>query len=111
MKGATAAGQGANGGGRISIHAPVKGATKCFYVGGAVGSDLNPRTREGCDLEHPSLNYATMISIHAPVKGATFAQTGHALAVVQISIHAPVKGATENNRPTRPGEQFQSTHP
>jgi hypothetical protein len=62
---------------KISIHAPVKGATmlqtdrllielfRLFY--------FNPRTREGCDIfKLFSLQYIkNLISIHAPVKGAT----------------------------------------
>ena len=56
---------------RISIHAPVKGAT-IFYK---------------LDIDFD------IISIHAPVKGATEANLGRGL-VKFISIHAPVKGAT-----------------
>ena len=55
----------------ISIHAPVKGATK--------GARIVP--------------FCKKISIHAPVKGATSEGTGKELAL-KISIHAPVKGAT-----------------
>ena len=57
---------------RISIHAPVKGATPvsgpfCLFL-----PDFNPRTREGCDLEFFFLEFFHgIISIHAPVKGAT----------------------------------------
>ena len=55
----------------ISIHAPVKGAT---------------RNRHGQRQNET-------ISIHAPVKGATSHQ--HAQQIPRIiSIHAPVKGAT-----------------
>ena len=56
---------------RISIHAPVKGAT---------------RRR----IDSPPAVY---ISIHAPVKGAT-RRVADLLLQVHISIHAPVKGAT-----------------
>ena len=57
----------------ISIHAPVKGATKEEGSGKNDSKNFNPRTREGCDLGAvlDPLN-ALPISIHAPVKGATW---------------------------------------
>ena len=55
----------------ISIHAPVKGATRVL----------------------PQVVGEIVISIHAPVKGATSCGHPH-LFLVKISIHAPVKGAT-----------------
>ena len=58
---------------RISIHAPVKGAT----------------------IERNEADIKTLIiSIHAPVKGATYDIDGSLYRIRQISIHAPVKGAT-----------------
>ena len=57
----------------ISIHAPVKGATRRSKTNG---------------------NY-NAISIHAPVKGATCWLAALATTTT-ISIHAPVKGATVN---------------
>ena len=73
----------------ISIHAPVKGAT----VGGN-GLDMNVK-----------------ISIHAPVKGAT--RVWALLRVgCSISIHAPVKGATTISVTRAPPMMgFQSTLP
>ena len=57
----------------ISIHAPVKGATRSTCAGSSTGPHFNPRTREGCDTANI---YDTItdkrISIHAPVKGATY---------------------------------------
>ena len=58
---------------RISIHAPVKGATLRIL-------EKVPRT--------------SSISIHAPVKGATGSNTSLNNPLPTISIHAPVKGAT-----------------
>ena len=55
----------------VSIHAPVKGATK-VVKGSMVVID---------------------VSIHAPVKGATVLP-GSLVADFSVSIHAPVKGAT-----------------
>ncbi len=77
-------------GGAISIHAPVKGATRGLY--------------------RPARH--ALISIHAPAKGAT--QTDGDLLTIPftISIHAPVKGATYTRVNERGGEIiFQSTLP
>ena len=57
---------------KISIHAPVKGAT-----GGTENIIID-----------------VTISIHAPVKGATRRITTRGRRDWNISIHAPVKGAT-----------------
>ena len=67
----------------ISIHAPVKGATK---ISG--------------DNAHPN-----DISIHAPVKGATISLTS-AFVGGLISIHAPVKGATRGSQMHRLHSDF-----
>ncbi len=82
--------------GRISIHAPAKGATR--YAGRILNcfrfqSTLPRRERheaEGILIYDP-------ISIHAPAKGAT---VGHARLAAEggISIHAPAKGATVGKR-------------
>ena len=39
----------------ISIHAPVKGATKTRFFIRVTNMDFNPRTREGCDRQWGSL--------------------------------------------------------
>ena len=80
---------------RISIHAPVKGATDYFQHLFHPFLHFNPRTREGCDfLAEAEKLKAKSISIHAPVKGATNKPTEPAENKPTISIHAPVKGAT-----------------
>ena len=56
---------------KISIHAPMKGATFISHA----------------------LQYANVISIHAPMKGATSSITND-YKYPHISIHAPMKGAT-----------------
>ena len=58
----------------ISIHAPVKGATRSMAC----------------------ISGTLKISIHAPVKGATRVLTGYD-DMPGISIHAPVKGATRGH--------------
>ena len=101
----------------ISIHAPVKGATRKRLDLIDMARDFNPRTREGCDNRSGSvIEEKKHISIHAPVKGATRLDRGlepvcrhfnprtrEGCDAVQmhglytdgpISIHAPVKGAT-----------------
>ena len=73
---------------RISIHAPVKGAT-----------------------EHGHTDKKRIhISIHAPVKGAT-SETMDQNVLVNISIHAPVKGATPTALKATAPTEFQSTLP
>ena len=34
----------------ISIHAPTKGATKCYQENGGEDADFNPRSHEGSDI-------------------------------------------------------------
>ena len=58
---------------RVSIHAPVKGATPLHRLRDGQGD----------------------VSIHAPVKGATRSRRVGGLRNV-VSIHAPVKGATRS---------------
>ena len=57
---------------KISIHAPVKGATYHLRRSLRLLLYFNPRTREGCDLRLRIFCLTSLaISIHAPVKGAT----------------------------------------
>ena len=74
--------------GCISIHAPVKGATRQRV-------DTGP---------------CSAISIHAPVKGAT-SPVPYARRRNFISIHAPVKGATITTTQFDREFAFQSTLP
>ena len=75
--------------GKISIHAPAKGAT------------FNRRRTIMFDV----------ISIHAPAKGATF-WVKVRRRTFQISIHAPAKGATSANfSSVSKSSLFQSTLP
>ena len=61
---------------KISIHAPVKGATRLDTTLLHVPFHFNPRTREGCDPDRQLLYLLVgVISIHAPVKGATSADS------------------------------------
>ena len=57
---------------KISIHAPMKGATPRLKDCGPGTRYFNPRTHEGCDPTRGFQgNRGQDISIHAPMKGAT----------------------------------------
>ena len=71
VKGATRTGSLPYPGFAISIHAPVKGATLWARKGPFLSVYFNPRSREGSDPCNPSSSTTEPISIHAPVKGAT----------------------------------------
>ncbi len=76
------------GAGKISIHAPARGAT--------------PITG--------SLPTVRPISIHAPARGATLSRRLW-YRTHRISIHAPARGATTKEPSELHALQFQSTHP
>ena len=95
---------------RVSIHAPVWGATIRYPQTGQIQGRFNPRTRVGCDIfliHHCRIN---KVSIHAPVWGATGAQNLAKLSIA-VSIHAPVWGATMPVAKKLLTRLFQSTHP
>ncbi len=57
---------------RISIHAPVRGATCIIIHTSIIETNFNPRPREGGDMRLFFVPYHRYtISIHAPVRGAT----------------------------------------
>ena len=72
----------------VSIHAPVKDATR--YA--------------------PDKIRNVPVSIHAPVKDATLRFLDIRYRK-QVSIHAPVKDATQEKGEIRTVDMFQSTHP
>ena len=72
----------------ISIHAPVRGATK----------------------QRPTIDKLIDISIHAPVRGATIFFTILCTSF-KISIHAPVRGATIPDKRLMHKLPFQFTLP
>ncbi len=59
----------------VSIHAPVKGATRLLLAGIGSFRSFNPRPREGGDILRPRIIMFAKVSIHAPVKGATALQS------------------------------------
>ena len=56
---------------KVSIHAPVRGATVNISRPGVRPESFNPRPRAGGDREKPDLIKMIRVSIHAPVRGAT----------------------------------------
>ena len=56
---------------KVSIHAPVKGATLRPGRKKSTPKSFNSRTRKGCDAILVGSDDEYNVSIHAPVKGAT----------------------------------------
>ena len=79
---------------RVSIHAPVRGATAGCIAGWANLSRFQSTPpcggRPPC---RPRPGSHSAVSIHAPVRGATPTHDKNPLAFA-VSIHAPVRGAT-----------------
>ena len=87
------------GSAKVSIHAPVWGATSKPHRGINQRHRFNPRTRVGCDILQATRPTTRKVSIHAPVWGATVGK----LATIEpssVSIHAPVWGATQSGGAT-----------
>jgi len=102
--------------GRVSIHAPARGATLCSGAWRRERSGFDPRPRTGGDKRNPPHTAASSwfrstpphggrrvrviarrapdgVSIHAPARGATeHAQSRNRR--MDVSIHAPARGAT-----------------
>ena len=74
--------------GRVSIHAPTRGATASTIL----------------------VSLRVYVSIHAPTRGATVLTFSKSCLWI-VSIHAPTRGATEYRGKERKEERFQSTHP
>ena len=77
----------------VSIHAPVKGATRWYLtlITGIAG--FNSRTRKGCDAKKHSGAGGKSGFNSRTRKGCDDSSTA-IFAVGTVSIHAPVKGAT-----------------
>ena len=56
----------------VLIRAPVQGATGEYCIAGEHACNFDSRTRAGCDPNHPRLTRALLVSIRAPAKSATF---------------------------------------
>jgi len=98
----------------ISIHAPLRGATKLAELSRAGKqfqstlpcgerrfqsaiivecTDFNPRSPAGSDDSAEQTLISGLISIHAPLRGATWLSY-RPYGEKEISIHAPLRGAT-----------------
>ena len=96
--------------GRVSIHAPTRGATSfiCLIVYNMLVS-IHAPTRGATFLR--CVDYALCrVSIHAPTRGATLSFAAINLSKV-VSIHAPTRGATTIIMLASTASLFQSTHP
>ena len=99
------------GGGRVSIHAPAKGATHAILFLIDHGAFQSTPPRRGRLAASEILHIFLAVSIHAPAKGATSAPPG-SISCSHVSIHAPAKGATGSASPDpSPSTSFQSTPP
>ncbi len=92
---------------KVSIHAPVQGATKAGAAISAIGC-FNPRSCARSDQEMSKTSVSKYVSIHAPVQGATRI-SWLKQAYTDVSIHAPVQGATQGINKTAVRYAFQST--
>ena len=87
-------GLGLGSAGRVSIHAPTRGATptSTLYPSSPLPfQSTRPRGARRRSEQHTCrTNY---VSIHAPTRGATF-KSLDAVTTPVVSIHAPTRGAT-----------------
>ena len=79
--------------GRVSIHAPARGATHMDDALADYCKRFNPRAREGRDHNIVLSVTVSSVSIHAPARGATN-PSPPITRNAQVSIHAPARGAT-----------------
>ena len=99
-------------GGRVSIHAPTRGATRGRGAGTRTRGCFNPRAHEGRDSPPSPVSSARCpVSIHAPTRGATPYTSTPAYFGFTFQSTRP-RGA----RPLRDGRErvgtwFQSTRP
>ena len=96
----------------ISIHAPAKGATVCFYYRFYKITYFNPRTREGCDSGILISSPAGSIFQSTHPRRVRLSMLNSCIRFTIISIHAPAKGATNGGYTILLlRDPFQSTHP
>ena len=93
VKGATRCGASGGASCGVSIHAPVKGATGCGGGDESGGSGFNPRAREGRDLGD-GLYLRSLASFNPRAREGRDQQWIAIGQAMGVSIHAPVKGAT-----------------
>ena len=96
----------------ISIHAPVKGATTVVAISPPLIVYFNPRTREGCDFQSLDCrDGCCIISIHAPVKGATMSKSPFSSSRPDFNPRTREGCDSIGMQNLNTGIRFQSTHP
>ena len=94
----------------VSIHAPVQGATVRPTGRADFHLFLSTPPCRGRQCRRRRFPVAQSVSIHAPVQGAT-QQCGSGDMTTIVSIHAPVQGATTTRPVTASARAFLSTPP
>ena len=95
----------------VSIHAPVKDATRRTINGCQSHTGFNPRTRKGCDVCRWLVDGIIGVSIHAPVKDATCRIS---LGIIQgMRFNPRTRKGCDDRSAGYPKivDKFQSTHP
>ena len=96
---------------RVSIHAPVRGATGMGCCGRSRRLRFNPRARAGRDaFEDRTDDLKALVSIHAPVRGATVSVCPRAIRSVLFQSTRPC-GARPPKAAKEAAPKFQSTRP
>ena len=95
----------------VSIHAPVRGATRSCARVPSSSPRFNPRARAGRDRCSMSQSRAFgHVSIHAPVRGAT--SSGRVCSrISRFQSTRPCGARRLANASSRPADRFQSTRP
>ena len=94
---------------KVSIHAPVWGATMMMPIPQPTGG-FNPRTRVGCDLAYSWL-LKPSARFNPRTRVGCDENTPSEWIDYKVSIHAPVWGATAYRFNYPAIQVFQSTHP
>ena len=97
--------------GRVSIHAPARGATGKSYLPLGSIERFNPRPRAGGDHISSTAGLPHDVSIHAPARGATLMTRIQKL--VPSSFNPRPRAGGDRSSSSRPGRHsmFQSTPP
>ena len=101
-----------DGSSKVSIHAPLRGATSLILSVDATLPGFNPRTPAGCDPGAAGeSSLLGRVSIHAPLRGATPGASGIGGECRSFNPRTPAgcdpRGSTSASLSLR----FQSTHP
>ena len=94
----------------VSIHAPLRGATRGSSTTRSASRRFNPRTPAGCDFFCLDEDKLVIVSIHAPLRGATVMPI---LALTNWSFNPRTPAGCDSTRRNglKKSAEFQSTHP